>query len=807
MAKLQFGASASLAATILLFLLLPACGGKKSGPPVSAIPARISVVPNPSYSIQAGTTLQLFATAQNAANANVNAAFTYNSSNTSILDISPTGNVCAGIWNAPAYSICTAGTEGVAQVTASALGVTSPPTFFFVHPPIASIQISVVPPVNSPPPACPNQTELPPACIIPFNPTQQCLSQNQLVTLQATALDPNGNDMTPQVGPFTWTEGSTTVVKVTPIVTINTYNVPTNQATVTETTPGQTQIVASAAGAFSQPYNIESCPVQCIDVQLGVTGQQQSNLTNFVVNKGTSETITATAVDVQGCIVPKPQLTWVSSNQAAISVASGCANSTTCTVSTPLAGAASITANCTPPSCNTGFPLNPAGFPTGSIYIPQPVFPVTPISGIATGAAATATVLATTQDCYSIQLCTVGAYSVSSTTNLSGGAIGLPAPPNSLMFDPAGDKAYAGSEFGSYTINPADFGTSSNPFSALAAPGTPLGLVTGKVLAVSQNGSSAIFSDTVSTPNQVYGVNTSPASTVAFDINGATAAAFSPDGLRAYILANGGTSLYSYSALEYLQEVVPTLPSPATSIVFNSNGLFALLAGGGAASNLAVYRTIDNSSLTISAGTMPGPPLFLTMVPGGNVPLGGVFGNTVIPPLETTGLDFFFGLDNTGIDIIATNSEGSLPPPCTQTQQVVNAYIASTAPTNPCMPFDPVYINLGQGTFHPINFFVAPSATQAYIVASDRGVLIYNFNTGSVSKIPLVNNATPIAASLSADGALIYVSGSDGLLHQLNPSLLSDEFQTSFTPLPNSPNSFCYIGNNNCTLDLLAVRP
>jgi len=96
------------------------------------------------------------------------------------------------------------------QVTASALGATSPPTLVFVHPPIDNIQVSVVPPVNPPPPACPTQTALPAACKVPFNTGNcttkvnsqgvsylscSCLSQNQTETLQAKAFS-KGVDIT-----------------------------------------------------------------------------------------------------------------------------------------------------------------------------------------------------------------------------------------------------------------------------------------------------------------------------------------------------------------------------------------------------------------------------------------------------------------------------------------------------------------------------------------------------------------------------------------------------------------------------------
>ncbi len=680
----------------------------------------------------------------------------------------------------------------------------------------------MVPPVNSPPPACPNQGPLPAACNLKFNANAAnfCLSQNQIQTLQATAYS-NGVDITASVGPFSFTEASS-VVKLTPIVTVTSYNVATNQVTASPTTPGQTQVIASASGVFSQPYNIETCPVQCIALELGVNGSQSSSATSFVVNKGTSEIITATAVDVQGCVVPRPPLTWVSSEPAALSAgsgATGCAAGTTCTVSTAQAGSATITASCTPPTCNIGFPLNPAGFP--SPYVPQPVYPVTAISGLVTGAATSTSVLATSQDCSTDILCSVGIYNIATSNNFSGGAFQIPAPPNSLLFDGAGDRAYMGSEFGALALSTGNFGSASaSPFQSLPASGTPLGLVTGKILAVSANGSLAIFSDTVSTPNRVYLVSTasSPPSSTPLNINSATSAAFSRDGLKAFILGNGGNTLYVYSPLESLLPPI-SLPAPATSIVFNSTGSFALLAGGSSPStSLAIYNTCNNFPVTLTPSSgLPTPPEFLKMVPAGDVPLNSIFGGVPIPNLQPAGLDFFFGLDSTGIDIIATTSS-LLPLPlpsgafslttlCPQTG--VNEHLITLAQnaTNPSSQFPPVHIDVGHGTFQPINFFLSPDATRAYIVTRDLGVLVYDFNTNSAStRIDLVNNATPVAADIAADGSLIYVAGSDGLLHELNTALAVDQNQTSFSPLPNSPNNFCFTGTN-CQLNIVAVKP
>jgi WD40 repeat protein len=296
------------------------------------------------------------------------------------------------------------------------------------------------------------------------------------------------------------------------------------------------------------------------------------------------------------------------------------------------------------------------------------------------------------------------------------------------------------------------------------------------------------------------------------NINSAIAAAFSPDGLKAFILGNGGNTLYVYSTLQSLQVAKPNpLPTPATSIVFNSTGSFALLSGGAPTGSLAVYNTCDNSSVTLTppptTPPLPSPPLFLKMVPPGNVPMG----NTIIPvPLLTDGLDFFFGLDNTGIDIIATNSSllplplpaGQLTLPTLCPRPIVLAQTAMP----PTTTFEPIHINIGFGTFHPINFFLSPDISHAYIVTTDFGVLTYSFNTSSVSRIQLANDAAPVAADVSADGSLIYVAGSDGLLHELNTATGLDQNQTSFISLPNSANDFCFTGNN-CALNLVAVKP
>jgi len=757
------------------------------------------------------------ANAQNGSNSSVSPAFTYASSSPAIVNISPTGLACAGTWNAPYYNVCTPGGEGTAEITASALGATSPPTLVFVHPAIDNIQISVVPPVNYPPPACPGQTALPAACGITFNANaaNYCLSQNQVETLQATAYS-QGVDITASVGPFTWNQSNLNVVTVTPIITSST-NVATNQATVVSSTPGETQVVASASGFSSLPYSAETCPVQCITLSLGQNGSHNIDQTSFTVSKGTSETITATAVDVQGCMVPKPPLTWTSTSPAALTVGgatTGCSGGATCTISTTQPGAAAITASCTPPTCNLGFPLNSLNVPgLPQFYFPQPIYPVTSISGLVTGTTTAASVLATSQDCYANALCPVALYDISTSTNVAASPSQLPTPPNSLMFDTAGDKAYVGSQFGAVLITSANLGSSTtSPFTLLGAAGTPLGLVTGKVIGVSPNGSLAVFSDTISTPNQVYVVNTggAGATTTPLTINSATTATFSPDNSKAFILGNSGNTLYVYSPLQALQSYA--LTAPADAVAFSSSGAFAFIAGGDSASNITVRNTCDNSLAGLpppgvgnfSITGLPATPLFLKLVPPGNAPTG----NSLIPSLQQPGLDVFFGIDNTGIDVIATTSTAPLTPlPATTAlcpqQQIGLATLNQTTTT-----FAPIHINLQKGTFHPINVFLSPDSTQVYIVTSDLGVLVYNFSTQSVSAIPLIGtgNPAPVAADITVDGALLYVAGTDGILHELNTATGVDQMEIPFFQLPDSSNNFCY-SSYDCTLNLVAIKP
>jgi hypothetical protein len=198
---------------------LVACGGHKSsgGPNV---PATVRLSPGAPVSLTLGTTASFSATAQNSGGQGISATFTFQSSDTSILNFSPSGSACAGTWNAPFYSVCSPLGTGVAQVTATAGGITSAPTYVFVHAPVDQIQLSVVP-QNNPPAPCTGQQNIPPACTPTGAQVSGCFTANQPQTLQATAYS-QGHDITSSVGPFSWNAGTTGVVGVTPKISTST---------------------------------------------------------------------------------------------------------------------------------------------------------------------------------------------------------------------------------------------------------------------------------------------------------------------------------------------------------------------------------------------------------------------------------------------------------------------------------------------------------------------------------------------------------------------------------------------------------
>jgi len=795
---------------------ISSCGGHKFGG-VSSIPARISLSPTGSTSVQQGNTLTFTALAQNAAGSTVNTTFIYASSDTTVMNIAPNGVACAGVWN-QGYTICTPAGTGVVTITATALGATSVPTYVFIHPPIDNITVTGI--------------------LLDNVPVQEpCLEPTQSMTVEAHAFS-QGTDITSSVGPFTWSANNTAVVHLAPIINLS-YNFATNQASAVATFPGISQIYATADGvtstSFQQPQFtngqgtspvldfFETCPIQSINLELNRAGSQQ---TTFTIPKGTSISAVATVTDVMGNsslpntvglpVLNKIPLVWTSSNPAVVSASNGC--SETCSLSTPSAGAAALTASCSPPVCNLGFPYAPAVLSSPAcaqffqvsscqLFIPMPVYAsplcaspgschtTAAISGQVQGALVTPASVATSTGCATTLPVTCGTalYNVVLAKGEVGAPNFMPANPNSLLFTPAGDRAYIGSNFGAQVVNPGNLGTTNSAF-------TSLGTVTGKILATSEDGNSALFSDTIHNPNQVYIVNTSnPNSTTLVPLNifSASVAAFSPDGLKAYIFgydSNSNPNLYVYSSQQALEAVPLPIDTTVNSIAFSNNVAFAYVVEpvnigiGGPA--ITVYNTCDNQVST------NGTPSFTPQV----IPLTA---SPIVFRALPDGQHFVVLESGGSIDYI-TASITSVPVPG----------LTQPATTSSC----PMWVshtlsnfNLQQGNVTPLNFFPSAEGNLFYVLASDRGsILVYDLASNSVSGIPLVGNAAPIGGGISADAGTIIVAANDGKLHQISTSLGgSDQLQLAFPNLPDYLNAFCIYTpvSGPCTFDTVAVRP
>jgi len=689
---------------------LSGCGSSSASGPVQP-PASVTISPSTNASMDLGSTLIFSATAHGSGGSPQGNLITFASSNTAVLTISSGGEACAGSWNSLTNPItCTPGPAGVAVVTAVSDGVSSAPVTVYVHEHVEKITITPVQGLAVP-----------------------CVSEKQVISYQANAFS-RGQDVTSTVGPLTWIQGDPNVVTLQSNLPEQNFN----QVEATASQPGLTTLTATAAGVASPPYNFETCPVQSITLQ--IDGESGTSLT---LPKGNSKTIVPTVIDSAGTTITGAKLTYTSSNPAAVTA------STAGSISTPLVGGADITVSCTPPTCNIGFTPPLPIYANAAVAVR--VTPTTTTGGQTTNA------FATTSGCGAQFGCTTFLFPITVPANVLGSGVQLPHTPNSFVFSSDGTKAYLGSDDGLMIMDP-----SKSP------PGISLvTTVTGKVLAVSPDGNLVILSNTSIFPNQVYVFNN--ASTVAVPVNllisGASAAAFSRDGLKAYILA--GSNLYVYSTQTALKTVA--LTSEASDVSFLPVGAFAYLAGG--SPNAVTVRTTCTDDLAVDGNNTP------QILPTKGAPLA------VRPLLDGSRV---LVLDPPGVDIITANTA---PVGCSPT-------VSDPLP----LPF----VDFGQGNFAPLDFLTSSDGTRAYVIASGlEAVLQYDIFGGISSAISLAGNATTVGGDVTLDGTSLYVGGSDAKVNVVSTVSGGDVQQVEL------PANFFYCTNVPlpCNPDLIRVQP
>lgn len=747
----------ALISIVLLGVFLSGCGSSSPHQPFPT-PAVIAILPATTVSLDLGTT-QSFTASTMFNGQIVMEPVSYHSSNTSVVTVADNGVACAGSWDSLTIpQVCTPGSAGVAQITATAMGATSNTVTIYVHQTIDTITISAIPPP----------------------PTTACLSKDATANYQAKAFS-RGVDITSTVGQFTWQTQNGTVVGTSNTVSTlgNRVNgISLDQVQLTAKAPGLTQIFASVANVVSVPFNFYTCPV--VSIALSIEGVSGNSFT--VAGSGTKNVI-PTVKDANNNIITGVPLTWSSSAPNAGTAAP--VTSTTATeppgsgtvvLSKP--GTTTIVASCTPPSCNAGLTLSDPVFPTGVIY-PETVINAT--ATVNSSSEQSQTVWATSTSCNAPgnagTNCVTALGPINSPTNVVGSPVLLPATPNSFRLG-AFHMGSSGTLMGYLGTDASLQGTRGLMIANLSAA-TPsvsqLTSVVGKVLAVSPDGSKAIVSDTLDAPNVVYVVTHTTTSTTAISlpITGAVAADFSPDSLKAFILANQGTSstLYVYSQVDALQTVPLSSTNIANDVSFLSEGAFAYIAGG-SPSGVTIGRTCDNA-IVGNVSTTAAPTLIKSL-PNATQVLA------LVPPL---------------LDVINVNPANLMPPPITGCMPTV---------VNSTQTF-----NLGQGVFSPKQLLIAPDSSKAYIIASNLpSILVFDLNNQISSSLPLNGTTTPLAAALTLDGNLLYVASSDGLVHVLSTLSGGDIFDISFPSTPTTPDYLC--PNSPpvaCLPDLIAIQP
>lgn len=673
-------------AIILGFILsimavLTGCGGGSSSNKVTQV-----VLSPTAISMNAGDVIQISATAENSSNSTQTANFTFNSSNTSIATVENTNGassalICAGVWDT-SFIVCNGSSAGVpltgtANITATANGITSTPAIITVHPKVSSVSIT------GSFGGCVSSTQ-----------TAQFTAHvcSTLVTPPASSgpCAPNAADIASTAGSVTWASTNSSVVTVD------------SNGLATAVTPGVAGIFASISNVSSSPTNSPFRTCMPVVIRLHLQGDPAgSPTTSLSMTQNQTATLESDMVDENG-VVTNSIPTILGSNYPSV----GSLNSLTLTATS--FGGAGIVAACTPPTCGNGL--------TTPIY--SNLFRVT-VPGTSPAATVYATSSFAPPSGTSPTL-----VPISTSTATAGTAITLPGVPNSLVFGTAGTDAYMGSPSGLM-----HFSVSNNTVS-LVDPS-----ITGKVLAVSPNGTKVIVSNAAkdpqgntiepNPPNQrVWVFDQSTSTTLAFVLRGAVAATITNDGFRDYIVTGDGSgNVYVFSPSLTLQTVnVAGTHSDVASLPSNE---FVYLATSG---GLEVVGTCNN----LQQPTANNPPTHSSTI-------------QLVQPVPNA--DLIVAMDSTGIDV-ETATVTSLTPPT----------VISPANCTPNVSYSNQFIDFGLGTVTARQLLVSTNGTNVAVLPNGVSSILMAAIGGGPTVIPLPAGATgPTSGGMTPDGNNLWI--------------------------------------------------
>ncbi len=522
--------AAAFFAVLTLAFLTSCSSTTTSTSPVTSL----TLTPN-FMSLSPGQTGQLLASPKDYAGNSVTADVSYSSGNTSVATITPSGLVCAGVWDAN-FITCNPvkGQAAVGQsvVTATSGSVTTTATIY-IH--LQADRVFVTPPTG-----CVSTGATPTYLASVYNVTAPGCSPNIPC------------DITASVGPITFNSTDLQVMS---------RNVTTG--VLTASTPGATTIYASVSGLNSIPEPALVCPVVSINVH-----DAASSNTIFNLSPTGSQGLVADVIDSNGVSIT-PILTWSSVPGGVATVATTVSTSTTTappngeTVSALTGGTTTITASCSPPTCNRN---------VGAQYSQNLV--TVNVSG------------GTSTTVYAASTNSLTLVPILTSTNTAQTAITLPYLPNSIASDSAGTKVFLGSGSGIMTV------------AAATGTATVSNAATGTILAASPNGTYLLISD--SSTGFTYLFNTSSSAALLTHELVASAAAFTADGNSVAFVS--GQQLY-------YDTITPT--STFNTLDFIANGVDFSAQGGmeyvgiSAAGAIEVRTTCNQNQWQTLAGANP----------------------------------------------------------------------------------------------------------------------------------------------------------------------------------------------------------
>ncbi|MGA2535966.1 MAG: hypothetical protein ABSF53_08135 [Terracidiphilus sp.] len=714
------------------------------------------------------------------------ASYTYGTTNNQLVDISPTGNLCAGTWNRNTgggianYTICsfpnplpsTGGLPyGSAYITASASSVTSNPVQVFIHPQVTSVTLAG-------PQACLSQGQLAQldaqACFQGSNGQQQLLCAPPSVTTAATpnlaCPLPAGvslssiQDCTSPLGTLSYTLGTAAIASI---------NAETNQITAEQ--PGTTVVTASIAGGASSAGYFSTCPPASINVTLA------NGATTGTITQGVQQNLTTSVIDTMGNPITGLTLDYQSTDPIDISVSSIGG------VATTYPGVASVYAICQPTTCNPA-PINEIGSNNTGLSISS-----NPVKITVPGTASDYVWFSSPgQSQYFVP--------VELLTGTVGSTVRMPFVPNSMLMDRSGIDLYFGSPH-----ELMYYATSNNTLSK-QDPSVP-----GIVLAVSPNNSQLLINDQ---SRQVFYLYTiSSGTSLTFGGMGSSAQ-WTPDSKTLYIFDNAnlntpascpGTPLISgHSDTLYVYNVntgwstypLPPSPLPPASLpscstppnvapLPPSQTPALVIPGVGAyfSGNPTVAHTWCPS------GTVQDSASILFYPQGDSVPTQTDAVAATIDGQHILGAAISGGgmtLSDIGITLPTTTSASGAVTPAT-------CAVSSTGVLSPLTiqhSFTGALPVTGVTATAVNQVIPAPNSTLAFITYNGdtpgASLPYYIPGSGTVSYLTLNNSAAvtaPLVGAFTPDDALFFVgTGGDNLVHYISipPAI------TSATPLTDS---------------------